>query len=203
MQLILPDRETRASLEVCGEDRPLNDQEFFDICVKNPKLRIERLANGNITIMPPTGLETGYQNNEISRQLGNWARADGRGVSFDSNTEFILESGAAFAPDASWIPKSRLARFTRQDKKEFGRICPDFVIELRSRSDRFSSLKAKMEEWMRNGAQLGWLIDADRRIVHLYRPGRQVEELRGASMIEGEGPVEGFRLDLDLVYEEF
>lgn len=203
MQVVLPDRETRASFEVCGENRPLNDEEFFDFCLKNPKLQIERLPNGNIIIMPPTGLETGYQNNEISRQLGNWARADGRGVSFDSNTEFILESGAAFAPDASWILKRRLAKFTRQDKKEFGRICPDFVIELRSPSDRLSALKGKMEEWIRNGTRLAWLIDADRRVVYIYRPGQQIEELRGSNVIEGDGPVKGFRLDLDLVCEEF
>ncbi|MGA7240045.1 MAG: Uma2 family endonuclease [Bryobacteraceae bacterium] len=201
MQVVLPDRETKASFEVCGEDRPLNDDEFFDFCVKNADLRIERLANGEIVIMPPAGLETGYQNSEISAQLRNWAKADGRGVAFDSNTEFILSSGAAFAPDASWILKSRLAKFTKEEKKRFGRICPDFVIELRSPSDRLPSLKAKMEEWILNGAQLGWLIDADRRTVFVYRPAKPVEEMRDADAVAGEGPVEGFRLDLLPVWQ--
>lgn len=200
MQVVLPDRETKASFEVCGEDRPINDDEFFDFCMKNADLRIERLANGDI-IMPPAGLETGYQNNEISTQLANWAKTDGRGAAFDSNTEFMLASGAAFAPDASCILKSRLSKLTKAEKKRFGRICPDFVIELRPPSDRFTSLKAKMEEWMRNGVQLGWLIDADRRIVFIYRPGKAVEEVRDASMIEGDGHVEGFHLDLVPVWE--
>jgi Uma2 family endonuclease len=200
MQVVLPDRETRASFEVCGENRPLNDDEFFDFCMKNSDLRIERLASGEIIIMPPAGLETGYQNNEISAQLRNWALADGRGAAFDSNTEFILASGAAFAPDASWILKSRLAKLTREEKKRFGRICPDFVIELRSPSDRLPSLKAKMEEWIRNGAQLGWLIDPDKRTVYIYRRGKPVQELRDASRIEGEAPVEGFRLNLGAVW---
>jgi Uma2 family endonuclease len=201
MQVVLPDRETKASFEVCGEDRPLNDDEFFDFCMKNADLRIERLANGEIIIMPPAGLETGCQNNEISAQLRNWARADGRGAAFDSNTEFILASGAAFAPDASWVLKSRLAKLTKEQKKQFGRICPDFVIELRSPSDRLPSLKAKMDEWIQNGVQLGWLIDADSRLVFIYRPGKVVEEVRDASAIEGEGPVEGFHLNLEAVWE--
>jgi Uma2 family endonuclease len=200
MQVVLPDRETRASFEVCGEDRPLNDEEFFDFCMKNSDLRIERLANGDIIIMPPAALETGYQNSEISAQLRNWAIADGRGVAFDSNTEFILASGAAFAPDASWILKSRLSKLTKEERKRFGRICPDFVIELRSPSDRLPSLRAKMEDWILNGAQLGWLIDPDKRIVFIYRPGKPIQELRKATVIEGEGPVDGFRLNLEAVW---
>lgn len=201
MQVVLPDRETRASFEICGEDRPLNDEEFFDFCRKNADLRIERLSNGEIVIMPPAGLETGNRNFDISGQLYVWAKADGRGVAFDSNTEFILANGAAFAPDASWILKSRLAKFTKRQKKLFGRICPDFIIELHSPSDRLSSLKAKMEEWINNGTQLGWLIDADRRTVFIYRPEQDVEELRGADAVEGEGPLAGFRLDLTPVWE--
>ena len=201
MQVVLPDQEIRASFEVCGANRPLNDDEFFDFCMKNPDLRIERMADGEIVIMPPTGLESAFQNNEVSAQLRNWARADGRGVTFDSNAEFILDSGAALAPDACWILKSRLARFTKQQKKQFGRICPDFVIELRSPSDRISALKIKMEEWIRNGAQLAWLIDAERCTVSIYRPGQAVEEVRGVRTMEGEEPVKGFRLDLEPIWD--
>src|SRR5580700_6712429 len=130
MQVVLPDRETWALVEMRGdeprEDCPLNDEEFFDFCMKNPDLRIERRANGEIVIMPPAGMETGYRNNDLSAQLRLWAKADGQGVSFDSNTEFILPSGAAFAPDASWILKSRLASLTKEEKTLFGRLCPDF-----------------------------------------------------------------------------
>jgi Uma2 family endonuclease len=106
-----------------------------------------------------------------------------------------------FCAGRLWILKSRLAKFTKEEKKRFGRICPDFVIELRSPSDRLPSLKAKMEEWILNGAQLGWLIDADRLTVFIYRPARPVEEMRDASGITGEGPVEGFCLDLVTVWQ--
>src|SRR5262245_2809423 len=122
--LVLPDVETRARIEVIDGDRPLNDDEFFQFCAKNSELRIERDANGDIIIMPPAGFETGYRNNEICRQLGNWARADGTGVALDSNTEYLLPNSAARCPDASWVRKSRLAGFTKDQKKQFLPLCP-------------------------------------------------------------------------------
>jgi Uma2 family endonuclease len=200
MQVVLPDFETRASIEVCGnevcDDRPLSDEEFVEFCLKNPDLHIERYANGKIVIMPPTGMETGYRNSDVAAQLGVWTKRDGRGVSFDSNTEFMLPSGAAFAPDASWILKSRLASLTKEEKTLFGRLCPDFVVELKSPSDRLSSLKSKMAEWIANGAQLGWLIVPEKRTVYVYRPEATAEELSDIDFVAGEGPVAGFRLEL-------
>jgi Uma2 family endonuclease len=205
MQVILPDVETRASIEVCGDelngDRPLNDEEFFDFCMKNPDLHIERHSNGEIFIMPPAGMETGYRNNEVSAQLRDWAKVDGCGVAFDSSAEFILPSGAAFAPDASWVLKSRLASLTKAEKELFGRLCPDFVIELKSPSDRLRSLKAKMDQWMANGAQLAWLIVPEKRTVYIYRPGMAAEELSDIDFVAGEGPVTGFRLELADIWE--
>jgi Uma2 family endonuclease len=202
MRVEMPERATRATFEFRGEGGTLNDdEEFFDFCARNPDLNIERLANGKIIVTRGSGLETAFRNCEISGQLGTWSEADGRGVAFGSSAEFMLASGTAFAADASWIFKSRLAKLTKEQKKQFGRLCPDFVVELRSPSDRLSSPKAKMEEWMRNGAQLAWLIDADHGVVSIYRPGKPVEELRGADAIDGEGPVEGFRLDLEPVWQ--
>ena len=205
MQVVLPDLETRASFEVCGDDvngeRPLSDEEFFDFCMKNPDLHIERRSNGEIVILPSAGMETGYRNSEVSAQLGIWAKADGRGVCFDSSAEFILPSGAAFAPDASWILKSRLAALTKEEKALFGRLCPDFVIELKSPSDRLRSLKSKMDEWIANGAQLAWLIVPEKRTVYIYRPGTPFEELSDIDFVAGDGPVTGFRLDLANIWE--
>lgn len=201
MQVLLPDLETEAKFKVGSKGRPLTDDEFFEFCQRNPNLRIERQPTGAILIMPAAGLESSYQNYEIAAQLRNWARQDGRGVGFDSSAEFILPSGAAYAPDAAWIRKSRLAKFSKKEKQKFGRICPDFVIELRSPSDRLSSLKAKMEEWMANGVKLGWLIDPVHRAIYVYREEAASEEIRDAVAIEAEGPVKGFRLDLAAVWE--
>jgi Uma2 family endonuclease len=200
MQVTLPDVENRKSFRISA-DAPLSDEEFFDFCMENSSLRIERDASGEITIMPPAGFETGYRNNDLSRQLGTWAVSDGRGVALDSNTEYFLPNGAARSPDASWVLKSRLASLTKQQKKRFVHLCPDFVVELRSPSDRLPALKAKMEECIENGAQSGWLIDADLRTVCVYRPGRPAEEMQGIGHIVGEGPVGGFRLELDAIWE--
>jgi len=169
--------------------------------MKNPDLHIERRSNGEIVIMPPAGMETGYRNSEVSAQLRDWAKKDGRGVAFDSSAEFILPSGAAFAPDASWVLKSRLASLTKAEKELFGRLCPDFVIELKSPSDRLRSLKSKMDEWIANGARLGWLIVPEKRTVYIYRPGTPPEELSAIDFVAGEGPVTGFRLELADIWD--
>jgi len=195
MQVELPDVETRARFEI-GFERPMNDEEYFEFCGRNRKLRIERYANGEIIIMPPTGFETGYRNNELSRQLGNWARGDGRGIALDSNTEYILPNGAALSPDASWLQRTRLEQFTKEQKRRFLPLCPDFVVELTSPTDRLSQVKTKMREWIENGAALGWLIDADHRTVYIYRPGQDPQELADVDHVLGEGLVDGFRLDL-------
>jgi Uma2 family endonuclease len=195
MQIELPDIETRARIEIYGE-RPMDDDEYFEFCARNRKLRIERDANGEIIIMPPAGAETGYRNNNLAVQLGTWSIRDGRGRAFDSNTEFILPNGAALAPDASWVQSSRLEQFTKEQKRRFLPLCPDFVVELISPSDRLPKVQAKMREWMENGAALGWLIDADRRTVYVYRPAHAPQELVDVDHVAGEGPVEGFRLEL-------
>src|ERR1700693_3370636 len=174
MQVVLPDYETRASIEVCGGDvngeRPLSDEEFFDFCMKNPDLHIERRSNGEIVIMPPAGMETGYRNSDVSVQLGNWTKKDGRGVAFDSSAEFILPSGAAFAPDASWVLKSRLTSLTKAEKELFGRLCPDFVIELKSPRDR-----AQVSE-----RPAACIEGQDGRVDREWRPVRLADRRRSA-----------------------
>ena len=125
---------------------------------------------------------------------------DGRGKAFESNAEFILTSGAALSPDASWIENSRLAELTREQKRKFTHICPDFVAELTSPSDRLTRVQKKMSEWIENGVQLGWLLDADNRTVYIYRPGRECERLAGPLRLEGEGPVAGFVLELESIW---
>jgi Uma2 family endonuclease len=119
----------------------------------------------------------------------------------DSNAEYFLPNGAARSPDASWVLKSRLSSFTKKEKGKFLHLCPDFVIELKSPSDRLSKQKAKMQEWIDNGAQLGWLIDADKRTIYVYRPGKDTEELVNVDSISGEGAVQGFVLELGAIWE--
>ena len=197
MQVELPDVETTLNI---GPGRVMDDEEFFALCAQNRKLRIERESSGEIVIMPPGGLETGYQNNEICRQLGNWAIEDGRGVALDSNTEFLLSDGSGRAPDASWLSNRRLAAFSKEEKKRFLHVCPEFVVELTSPSDRLSRVMAKMQQWIANGAELGWLLDAATQTAYIYRPGRDVEVLPKPDVMRGEGPVSGFVLELGRIW---
>ena len=200
MQVVLPDVETRATFEIRAE-RPMDEEEYFEFCARNPELRIERNARGEIIIMPPAGAETAFRNSDLTAQLAMWSRRDGRGRAFDSNVEYILPNGAALSPDASWVLSSRLEHFSKEQKKRFLPLCPDFVVELISPTDRLPRAREKMRQWIDNGAALGWLIDADRRTVYVYRPAREPEELVNIDHVNGEGIVEGFRLELGDIWQ--
>jgi len=195
MQMVLNDIETNSPIRI-QPVRPMSDGEFFNFCAANPDFRIERTADGEIVIMPPTGFETSDRNADLTTQLRTWAKREGRGKALDSNVEYILPSGAARSPDASWVLRSRLATLTAEQKKEFPPLCPDFVVELRSPSDRLPGLQAKMREWIDNGAKLGWLIDPATRTVYVYRPGQTTERLVNPDRVQGDAPVESFVLEM-------
>jgi Uma2 family endonuclease len=177
---------------------PMTDDEFAAFCAEHPDLRVEMTAEGELIVMPPTYFSTGDRNCEISWQLRTWAKKDGRGRTGDSSTGYVLPNGARRSPDASWVLKSRIRSSNRD---EFLHLCPDFVIELRSSSDRLRSLKGKMEEYIANGTQLGWLIDPNNRSATIYRPDGEPETRTGIASIAGEGPVAGFVLQLAEVWD--
>src|SRR5438309_7178107 len=179
----------------------MTDDQFFALCQQNRDLRLERTAQGDIIVMPPTGFETGNRNTSITGQLYSWAKQDGTGVACDSSTGFTLPNGAARSPDAAWLRRERLAGFTMEQKRKFLSLCPDFVIELRSPSDALQDIQAKMEEYIENGARLGWLIDPQARHVHIYRPGATVQALQGLLEISGDPELPGFVLDLREIWE--
>jgi len=166
-------------------------------CARNPDLRIGREITGDIISMPPPPApkpDTATAIWPFNSECGP-RKKDGHGKAFDSNKGFSLPGGAAFAPNDSWVLNSRLESFTKEQKQRILPLCADLVVELTSPTDRLSTVKAKMHEWIDKGAQLGWLIDADRRTVYVYRAERPPEALVDVSEIAGEGPVEGFRLD--------
>ena len=195
MQMVLNDIDTDSPIRI-QPARRMSDDEYYRFCAANPDLRIERTAEGEIVIMPPTGGATSNRNMDLSSQLQVWTKRDGRGRAFDSNGEFILPSGAARSPDASWVLRSRLAKLTPEQKEQFPPLCPDFVVELRSPSDRLPRVQAKMREWLDNGAKLGWLIDPKTRSVYIYRPGQTTERLVNPHRVEGERPIDSFVLEM-------
>ena len=178
----------------------MTEDQFFEFCQINRDLRIERNAHGELILMPPTGGETGDRNAEIGMQLRLWAKRDGTGTTFDSSGGFVLPNKAVLSPDASWVRKSRLAKLTAEQKRKFLPLCPDFAIELRSPTDRLSVLQDKMQEYLDNGARLGWLIDPEQKRVYIYRPRAPIEQLDRPKTVSGDPVLAGFVLDLREVW---
>jgi Uma2 family endonuclease len=174
----------------------MSDDEFFEFCQLNSWYRIERTAEGDLVIMPPTGGETGNRNFSLTTRFGNWVEADRTGFGFDSSTGFTLPNGAERSPDLAWVERSRWDALTAAERRRFPPLCPDFVVELRSPSDDLEALQAKMEEYLANGARLGWLIDPAERKVHVYRPSAEVVCLEDPKQVSGDPVLPGFVLDL-------
>lgn len=175
----------------------LTDAEFYQFCMDNRDQRIERDAQHQITIMPPTNSETGASNGQLTRLLGNWAEDSGLGIFFDSSSGFTLDTGAMLSPDASWIAWDNWNALSPDDRRGFARICPDFVVELLSPTDRLTDTMRKMEHWLAAGAKLGWLIAPGTESVYIFEPGQPVRPVVGFDQELVAGPVlPGFALEL-------
>lgn len=180
--------------------RPMTDDEFFEFCQVNEELRIERTSTGEIVVMPPAGADSGRKNAEVSRQFLNWAKADGTGVAFDSSAGFTLPNGAVRSPDASWVRRERWERIDQNQRERFPPLCPEFVIEIRSPSDRLARLQDKMQEYVAHGTELGWLIDPIDRKVFVYRPESEVLVLDNPETVSGDPVLPGFTLNVAEVF---
>ena len=178
----------------------MSDHEFFVFCQLNQDLRFERTSDGDLIIMPPTGGETGRRNFTLIGLFNTWVEKDDTGIGFDSSTGFLLPNGAKRSPDLAWVKKSRWEALTDEEREEFPPLCPDFVVELRSKSDSIYALQSKMEEYIENGAQLGWLIDAFEKRVYIYRPGEKVCCIDNSEMISGDLVLSGFVLNLGRIW---
>ena len=179
----------------------MTDDAFADLCAEHPDLAFEMTAHGELIVMPPNFTLTGARNNFISGKLLDWALADKRGLSFDSSSGWKSPNGARRSADAAWIDRGRIQNLAPGSLGKYWPICPDFVVELRSPSDRLRVLRDKMAEWLANGAPLGWLIDPETRSAEIYRPGHEPELRTDLSRLTGEGPVAGFVLDLLPVWD--
>jgi Uma2 family endonuclease len=178
----------------------MTDDNFYDFCQLNRDFRIERNHIGDLLIMPPTGSETEERNFDLIVQLGVWTKQNGTGVGFGSSGGFTLPNGAVRSPDAAWINRTKWEAIPAEQRKKFAPICPEFIIELRSETDSLKILQEKMQEYIDNGTQLGWLIDRKQRKVFIYRPNCVVEELDHPQTLTGEDLLPGFVLDLSQIW---
>jgi len=175
----------------------MTSEEFFHFCQENEGQHLERDENGNILFMPPTGSNTGITNSEINIDLGNWNRKQKSGKVFDSSTGFKLPDQSERSPDASWVSNKKWNALTEAQKKVFAPVCPEFILELRSESDRLPYLREKMLMWIRNGAQLAWLIDPIDEKAYIYRKDGSIEIVKSFdAALSGEDVLKDFELDL-------
>jgi Uma2 family endonuclease len=183
--------------------RPLSDEELLDFCAANDGLEIESDADGNITLMTPAGPEISRLNQILSGELMLWARQTGRGAVFGPDLGIRFADMTLRAPDVAWLSSERWSTLCQQKggRPGFLTACPEFIAELRSPSDRPSQVEAKMEFWLARGAQLGWLIDPKRKLAMIYRAGREPESLARPAVLEGEGPIAGFRIEMREFWE--
>lgn len=181
---------------------PLTDEELIAFSRKNKPYRIERNKYGEITIMTPVGGLGSEREAFVISELNYWNRDYGKGRVFSSNGGFNLPDGSTLSPDASWVSESRWQSLTYSQKEQYPPLCPDFVVEIRSRTDSKKILKAKMQTWIDNGAQLAWMIDPYEATLTIYRPGQEPEVLLRPDSVEAEAPVAGFRLTTSNLWAE-
>lgn len=175
-------------------------EQFIELAIANRELQLERTATGELIVNPPTGGETGKSNLSIAARVWLWNYQTTLGVAFDSSTGFHLPNGADRSPDVSWVRQERWDALTPEQRKGFIPLSPDFVVELRSETDRMKTLRDKMKEYMENQVRLGWLIDRKNRKVEIYRLNQEVEVLDNPATLSGEDVLPGFVLDLTEVW---
>jgi Uma2 family endonuclease len=172
-------------------------EEFETLCQDNPDLRLELTANGELITMVPVALESSEKNGDLFGEVWAWNRQTKLGRVFDSSGGFTLPNGAVRSPDVTWIGKPRADEIPHG--VTFPALVPDFVVELRSKSDSLKTLREKMEEYRSNGVRLGWLINPQKQQVEIYRIGRTIEVLQSPSIVDGEDVLPGFTLDLSSI----
>ncbi|MEC4985560.1 MAG: Uma2 family endonuclease [Oscillatoria sp. PMC 1068.18] len=174
----------------------LTRSQFYQLCLANPDLLLERSPTGELIIVSPLGGENGSQQANLITDINIWNRQTKLGIVFSSQTIFSLPGGGSRAPDASWVELSRWEALSEEEKFGFPPICPDFLIELRSKSDRLQPLQAKMQEYLASGLRLGWLINPQDRQVEIYRQGQNVEVINLPVILSGEDVLPGFSLEI-------
>ena len=174
----------------------MTEEQLLQLSSDNGDLRLELTAKKELIIMSPAGAMTSWRSGQIGFQLGTWAKRDGTGIVFGASAGFVLPNGAIYAPYASWLPRSWWDTLSKEERDGFAHRAPDFLVELRSEWDDLAIFQDKMAEYQENGTRLGWLIDFQESLVHVYRPGQPVETLEEPDTVSGDPVLPGFVLEL-------
>ena len=176
-------------------------EQFEELCQEYPDLRLELTSSGELIVMPPAGMESDRRNSDLIIQFGVWAKKDGTGVVFGPTAGYTLPNGAIRSPDVSWIRREKWDNLSQFEKDRFAHIYPDFAVELRSPSDSLPTLLNKMEEYLENGASLGWLIDPKKRRVYVFRPGEEMVVLENPTVVSGDPLLPGFEPQMEEIWQ--
>ena len=180
----------------------VSQEQFEKLAIANRDFRLERTKNGDLIIMPPTGGSIGKYNVKLATSFVIWNEQTGLGEVFDSSTGFRLPNGANRSPDVAWISRDRWHTLTSEQQDTFPPLCPDFVLELRSKTDKMKPLREKMQEYLENKMRLGWLIDTKNKMVEIYRSNQPVKVLKKPATLSGEDILPGFVLNLQFLWED-
>lgn len=172
----------------------LTDEQFYQLCIKNPEIQVERTPQGDLILMSPVGGDSGNQEIELGADLVIWNRQTKLGKVFSSSTIFRLPNGGDRSPDAAWVELSRWKALTLEQRRKFPPIAPDFVIELRSSTDSLKTLQTKMQEYLESGVRLGWLFNPKDQQVEIYQLGKAKETYSLPTTLSGEDVLPGFTL---------
>jgi Uma2 family endonuclease len=178
----------------------LTEKQFEALCQNNLDLKFELSSKGELIIVPPTSLESGWKNTKLTTRTDIWSEKDTNGIVFDSSTMFTLPNGAKRSPDVSWMSKEKWESVSKSERRKFSRVVPEFVIELLSPTDTLAETQEKMLEYIDNGVKLGWLIDTDNKQVHIYRANGEVEVLNNPNIVSGEDVLVGFELNVQEIF---
>jgi Uma2 family endonuclease len=175
----------------------LNREQFYQLCLNNPELNLERNPQGELIIMSPVGGESGRRESDLNFQISLWNYQTKLGIVFSSSTIFSLPHGGDRSPDVAWVSLEKWEKLSQEEREGFPPICPDFVIELRSKSDRLKPLQEKMQEYLDSGLQLGWLINPQHKTVEIYRPNQLVEVIKMPVNLSGENLLPDLTINID------
>ncbi|WP_299403718.1 Uma2 family endonuclease [Acaryochloris sp. IP29b_bin.148] len=184
------------TLTINASKAALTEAQFYNICRQNEGLRFEMTAQGDLVVMPPVGGLSGSRESDLNADVQIWNRRTGLGRVFSSSTVFQLPNGAKRSPDVAWVEQSRWDALSKEAQERFPPLAPDFVIELRSRTDDLAVLQATMQEYAENGVRLGWLINPQDQQVEIYQPEQDTEVRSLPTQLLGEEVLPGFTLDL-------
>jgi Uma2 family endonuclease len=176
----------------------LSDEQFYQLCQDNENWQLERTVKGELVIMPPVGGVSGNRESDLNADLVIWNRQTQLGKVFSSSTIFRLPNGGDRSPDVAWVANERWELLTPEEQEKFPPLCPDFVIELRSRTDSLTQLQAKMQEYLNSGLRLGWLINPQEQQVEIYRPNQALEIVQLPTTLSGENVLPEFILNLPI-----